>query len=242
MIAGAISSDAWISVAKLVGAAAIGLLVTTVQRVAGAERSRQMEQAQILLCVAGALVVMLIGDSMARALGIMGGAAIVRFRTPVDDPRDATLLFLLLGFGMATGLGFYTIAGLGCLFLCAMLLCFSGAREQKLRSLCLQVVCTGPKLPIAVVESVLSRYAASYEQREVSRGERTVIRYQVNVDPSVTLAAVGQELLEIPEAAVQSLSWELLRKNGTSHELAYFAPGCSRRRRAPHSFAGSCRL
>ena len=36
------------------------------------------------------------------------------------DARDITILFILMGLGMAAGLGALAVAGLGTLFLCAM--------------------------------------------------------------------------------------------------------------------------
>ena len=53
--------------------------------------------AQILFWVAGALTVIIIGDSLARPFGAAGVASTVRFRTPMKDPEDATILFLLIG-------------------------------------------------------------------------------------------------------------------------------------------------
>ena len=80
-----------------------------------------LDQAQVLLCVAGALMMIIIGSNLARAFGIAGAASIIRFRTPVEDPRDITVLFILMGLGMAAGLGGFALAGLGTLFLCATL-------------------------------------------------------------------------------------------------------------------------
>ena len=48
---------------------------------------RAMQHAQILLCVAGAMMMIIIGNSLARAFGIAGAASIVRFRTPVEGPQ-----------------------------------------------------------------------------------------------------------------------------------------------------------
>ena len=81
-----------------------------------------MEQAQTLLCVSGAMMMIIIGNNLARAFGIAGAASIIRFRTPVDDPKDVTILFLLMGLGMSTGLGQFAVAGLGTAFLCVALL------------------------------------------------------------------------------------------------------------------------
>src|SRR6185436_13017511 len=93
--------------AKLVVAAVVGMLVTLVQRRYRSDRAPNptLEQAQVLLCVSGALMMIIIGSSLARAFGIAGAASIIRFRTPVEDARDITVLFLLMGLGMAAGLG-----------------------------------------------------------------------------------------------------------------------------------------
>ena len=75
----------------------------------------------MLLCVSGAMMMIIIGNSLARAFGIAGAASIIRFRTPVDDPKDVTILFLLMGLGMSSGLGAFAVAGLGTAFLCIAL-------------------------------------------------------------------------------------------------------------------------
>ena len=92
-----------------------------------------MEQAQTLLCVSGAMMMIIIGNSLARAFGIAGAASIIRFRTPVDDPKDVTILFLLMGLGMSTGLGSLAVAGLGTAFLCITLLALDQVARQSAR-------------------------------------------------------------------------------------------------------------
>lgn len=66
---------------------------------------REMLHAQILIAVAGAIAVSVIGDSLARAFGLVGLGGFIRFRTGIRDPRDAAVFFLLIGLGMACGLG-----------------------------------------------------------------------------------------------------------------------------------------
>jgi hypothetical protein len=108
---------------KLVVAAIIGLLVTAVHRRYPSDKplTRSLAQAQILLCVAGSLMMIIIDGSLARAFGVVGAASIIRFRTPVEDPKDTTILFLLLGLGMACGMGTFAVAGLATTFLCLVL-------------------------------------------------------------------------------------------------------------------------
>jgi hypothetical protein len=66
---------------------------------------REMVHAQILIALAGAIAVTVIGDSLARAFGLVGLGGFIRFRTGIRDPRDAAVFFLLIGLGMACGLG-----------------------------------------------------------------------------------------------------------------------------------------
>src|SRR5262249_55611842 len=112
----------FVELLKLVVAALIGLLVGSIHQPASRDRARSMEQAQTLLCVWGAMMMIIIGNSLARAFGVVGAAGIIRFRTPVDDPKDVTILFLLMGLGMSAGLGAFAVAGLGTAFLCIALL------------------------------------------------------------------------------------------------------------------------
>ena len=67
-------------------------------------------QAQVIICVAGAIMVIIIGDSVARAFGLVGLGAFIRFRSGIKDPRDAAVMFVMIGMGMAVGLGLYEIA------------------------------------------------------------------------------------------------------------------------------------
>ena len=62
----------------------------------------------IALVVAG--LMMVIQDSLARAFGLVGIVAAVRFRTTMKDAKDAVYIFLALGIGMSAGLGLNHVA------------------------------------------------------------------------------------------------------------------------------------
>jgi hypothetical protein len=81
----------------------------------------EMMQAQVLLCTAAAVITAVIGDSMAKAFGLVGLGGFVRFRSGLKDPRDAAILFLMIGLGMACGHGNLGLAGVGTLFVAALL-------------------------------------------------------------------------------------------------------------------------
>ena len=72
-----------------------------------------VRHALLIMTVASAMVVVVIGDSMARAFGVVGLGSFIRFRSSIKDPRDVTLFFLAIGTGMACGLGAVRVAGVG---------------------------------------------------------------------------------------------------------------------------------
>jgi hypothetical protein len=73
----------------------------------------KMVQSQVLLCAAAALLMMVIGDSLAKAFSLVGLGGFVRFKSPLKDPRDAASTFVVLGLGMACGHGSIGMACVG---------------------------------------------------------------------------------------------------------------------------------
>lgn len=59
----------------------------------------------IIMCTVISVLMMVIGNSLARAIGIFGAFTIVRFRTVVKDTKDAAFLIYSLAAGMAVGTG-----------------------------------------------------------------------------------------------------------------------------------------
>ena len=56
----------------------------------GFSYQRTFIQTVVLACITVCIMIMAIGNNMARGLGILGAMAFVRFRTPIRDPRDVT--------------------------------------------------------------------------------------------------------------------------------------------------------
>jgi uncharacterized membrane protein YhiD involved in acid resistance len=103
-------------------------------------------QTQSIIAVAGALLVVVIGDSLARAFGLVGLGTFIRFRAGVKDPRDVAILFVMIGIGMACGLGLVGIAALGTLFVSAVLALFDRYAPPRRRTLTISVVAPDPAL------------------------------------------------------------------------------------------------
>lgn len=87
-------------------------------------------QAQTLIAAAGAVMVVVIGDSPARAFGLVGLGSFIRFRSGISDPRDAAVLFVMIGVGMSCGLGLFSLAAGATLFVCLILTLFDATRSR----------------------------------------------------------------------------------------------------------------
>jgi uncharacterized membrane protein YhiD involved in acid resistance len=74
----------------------------------------------IFITVIIGFVMMVIGNSLARAFALVGALSIIRFRTVVKDTKDTAYVFMALAVGMAAGTGNYFIALYATFFLSAI--------------------------------------------------------------------------------------------------------------------------
>ena len=64
----------------------------------------------LVVPIAIALVVFLVKDSLALAFSLAGIVAAVRFRTTLNEPMDATYMFIVIGIGLAAGVQLGAVA------------------------------------------------------------------------------------------------------------------------------------
>jgi anti-anti-sigma factor len=192
---------------KLVVAAIVGMLVTAVHRTYRSDREANptLDQAQVLLCIAGALMMILINGSLARAFGIAGAASIIRFRTPIEDARDITVLFILMGLGMAAGLGGFALAGLGTLFLCAMLPILNVFSAQKPRMMLVEIGARGRDFPFNHVHQVFALNHVLFEPREMSQGTDATVEYLTTLPVHASLEELSGQLTAVK--GIETVSW-----------------------------------
>lgn len=200
---------------QLLSAAVIALFVTHVQKLHQRDRplNRSMEQAQVLLAVSGALIMIIIGTSLARAFGIAGAAGIIRFRTPVDDPKDVTVLFLLMGLGMACGIGALPVAALGGLFLAFSIVVLDRIVAVKPRVMDVAMTAKGRDFPLAHVVSVFSLHGLTWEPREFTQGDESEMTYRTTLPPHVSIDEVTEALVANGQYGLGSVSWESPKKS-----------------------------
>ena len=84
-------------------------------------RSSHVIQTQVLLAIVGAVIMLVVAESLARAFAIVGAAGLVRYRAKIDDPKDAGVLLVALAAGLAVGSGLLLFATVACGFVVAVL-------------------------------------------------------------------------------------------------------------------------
>ena len=76
----------------------------------GLSYSQSFVLTSIFVTVIVSMVIMVIGNNLARAFALVGALSIIRFRTVVKDTKDTAFIFWSLAVGMASGTGSYFLA------------------------------------------------------------------------------------------------------------------------------------
>lgn len=176
-------------------------------------RNPYVAQTQILIAVVAGAMMMVVGDSAARAFGIFAAASLVRFRTNIRDPKEITVLLVCLGVGLAAGVGRWDMAVILTLFvLIALSVLEFFERFQVFRSMEVKVCTRSVETTDAVLKKLFERHGFDYELRELNREDEDeplgTIVYLVNLDPVVSTSQLSAEILSADRESVDSVEWD----------------------------------
>lgn len=79
----------------------------------GLSYSQNFVEGLVFISVVMCLVIMVIGNSLARAFGLAGAFSVIRFRTAIKETKDIIYLFFALAIGMACATSSYVMAMMG---------------------------------------------------------------------------------------------------------------------------------
>jgi uncharacterized membrane protein YhiD involved in acid resistance len=127
----------------------------------------------IFLSAITSLVIMVIGNNLARAFGLVGALSIIRFRTAIKDTMDIVYVFLALAIGMASGVGYHKLAVTGTVLIGIILFVFS---KEKFSSFItdqymLQFAYSNEKSEENAFQFILSGYCNNYEVINIRSNE-----------------------------------------------------------------------
>jgi len=187
-------------------AAVLGALLALRPRRAGTPaRKPAVVQTQVLLAVMGALVMIVVGASLARAFGVVGIAGLIRYRAKVDDPKDAGVMLAGLGVGLASGVGLVWLATMATAFLLALLWVLESKEPERCAAFSLTVKTEDPAELRRRVEAVLRRHNLDYDLRSWGADE---LVYTVDVPIAKRTEAISGQLVALGGKTPPGVVWE----------------------------------
>jgi uncharacterized membrane protein YhiD involved in acid resistance len=169
------------------------------------ERSPAVVETQIVLAVVGAVIMLVVGASLARAFGIVGAANLIRYRSKIEDPKDAVVMLCALAVGLASGVGLYTLAIFSTIFLVASLWVIESFEPQARNRFELSIKFgenTDEQRP--GVEAVLARQRIGFQLRTISD---EALAYDVRVPLGVDTKQVTDALLKLDSSEHGAVEW-----------------------------------
>jgi Domain of unknown function (DUF4956) len=168
-------------------------------------RSSQVIQTQIILAIIGALVMIVVGNSLARAFGVVGAAGLVRYRAKIDDPKDAGVMLTTLAVGLGCGIGMYGLALFATAFLIGVLWVIESFEPMARQEFVLEVKAKeAPKFQ-PKVEALLRRRRVRYELRESNPEE---FSYLVEMPMDVKTDSISAEIIALDPDPGTGVEWK----------------------------------
>jgi hypothetical protein len=183
-------------------------------------RNPYVAQTQILLAVVASALMMIVGDSAARAFGIFAAASLVRFRTNIRDPKEVTVLLISLAVGLATGVGRWELALTLAVFVFPLLWVLEHYElGQVVRPILVTVKTRDTARTQETLMRLFRRYKFNAELRQLdpSDAEEPVgcIVYFLNMNLSVSTDALSEEIMSSDPQHIEGIEWEQTKGTGS---------------------------
>jgi hypothetical protein len=207
------STSAQIALRFALAAFLASLLAFRPRRGSVVRRNPYVAQTQILMAVVAGGMMMVVGDSAARAFGIFAAASLVRFRTNIRDPKEITVLLVCLGVGLAAGVGRWDMAIILTLFVLISLAVLEYfERFQVFRSMEVSIQTRDVDKTNDLLKRLFTRHSFESELRELNRQDPDEpmgkIVYLVNLDPFVSTSKLSDEILSADPDNIDSVEWD----------------------------------
>jgi len=187
--------------AALLGAA----LALRPRRKGTPERQPAVIQTQVILAIVGSLIMLVVGASLARAFGIVGAANLIRYRSKIDDPKDAVVMLCALSVGLAAGVGLYALSVIGTAFLVLGLWIIEGFEPQtRVFELAIKLGEKTQQLRPRV-EQILTNHKVRYELRGSAEDQVT---YMVTTPKNLQTDRVSNALSGLTPDGKGGVVWD----------------------------------
>jgi uncharacterized membrane protein YhiD involved in acid resistance len=167
-------------------------------------RKPEVVQTQVILSVMGALVMIVVGASLARAFGVVGIAGLIRYRAKVEDPKDAGVMLAGLGVGLACGVGLLYLAASATAFLLGLLWLLESKEADHVAPFTLKLTTADPAELRRPVEALLRRHRLGFELRSWGQSE---LVYVVNLPISKRTDELSTALVALGAKEPVGVEW-----------------------------------
>lgn len=187
------------------------------------KRNLFVAQTQILLAVVASALMMIVGDSAARAFGIFAAVSLVRFRTNIKDPKEVTVLLVSLAVGLATGVGRWELAAILSMFVLALLWALEYREpEMVFRSLDLKVRTRNLDETHDAIKAVLEQHNFGSELRALNREDEKdpfgSIIFHVQISPQISTDKLSEDILSSDHNNIDSIEWSQQKNSANAYQ------------------------
>ena len=127
----------------------------------------------IMLPAIISIIILLVGNNVARAFSLAGAFSIIRFRSEPKDPKDISYIFFTLAVGLSAGMGYIVYAILFTIILCLIMFVLKFINYAEPDKSCLELRITIPEnLNYEnVFDDVLKKYTSSWKFKKIKTKE-----------------------------------------------------------------------
>ncbi len=137
-----------------------------------------------------AIIILLVGNNVARAFSLAGAFSLIRFRSAPGDPKDIAYVFFTLAIGLACGMGYIGYAALFAVILCGVMVVLTALHFGALKDdpMTLKITIPEDLNYKGLFDEILQKYTTSYHFKRVKTtdfGSLFELTYHVTVKPDV---------------------------------------------------------
>jgi len=127
----------------------------------------------IMLPAIIAIIILLVGNNVARAFSLAGAFSLIRFRSAPGDPKDIAYVFFTLAIGLACGIGYIGYAVIFAIILCAVMVVLNHINYAEPKDMSMTLKLTVPEdLNFQnLCDDILEKYTNSWKMKRVKTSE-----------------------------------------------------------------------
>lgn len=154
-------------IGRLLVALLCGVIISLFYRITykGYSYSSTFVNSIILLTMITTIVIMVIGNNLAAAFGLVGAMSIIRFRTAIKDTMDIMFIFFSLAVGLACGVDFVSVAIIGTVVIGSIyyLIVTLNLSTPRKKDFLLQLITEGQEGDNKHINKIIEKYCRKYK-------------------------------------------------------------------------------